>query len=128
MAELIKIIAIALITVLATIIVKQTKPEISLLISIAGSILIIIMTVNTLSSVVSYFYDIFSTTGIDSNLISPLLKIIAIGYIAEFAANICADAGASSLADKILFFAKLIILLVALPIITTVIDMIVGLL
>lgn len=128
MAELIKIIAIALLTVLATIIVKQTKPEISLLISIAGSILIIIMTVNTLSSVVSYFYDIFSTTGIDSNLITPLLKIIAIGYIAEFAANICVDSGASSLADKILFFAKLIILLVALPIITTVIDMIVGLL
>lgn len=128
MAELIKIIAIALLTVIATMIVKQTKPEIAMLITLAGSILIITMTVNTLSSVVSYFYDIFKTTGVDSNLITPLMKIIAIGYIAEFGANICVDAGASSLADKILFVAKLVVLMVALPIVTTVIDMVMELL
>jgi len=128
MSELIKIVAVALVTVFAHILVKQTKPEIAMIISIVGSILIIIMVVNTLGEIVKSFYDIFKSTGVDTTLLIPLFKIIALGYIAEFGANICADVGANSVADKILFAAKLIILLVALPIITTVVDMVVALL
>ena len=128
MSELLKILAIALITVFANMIIKQTKPEIAILISIVGSILIIIMAVDSLSSIISSFYAIFKTTGVDSSLLTPLIKIVAIGYLAEFGANICVDAGASSVADKILFCAKLIILTIALPIVTTVINMVVSLL
>ena len=128
MTEILKILAVALVTVFANMIVKQTKPEIALLISIAGSVFIIIMAVDTLNTVISSFYNIFEKTGVDTSLITPLFKIIAIGYIAEFGANICADAGASSIADKILFVAKLVILLIALPIITSVIDLVVALL
>ena len=128
MSELLKILAVALVTVFASILVKQTRPEIAMIISIAGSILIIVMIVDSLSSVLSSFYGIFQTTGVDTTLLTPLFKIIAIGYITEFGANICLDAGASSVADKVLFVGKLVILLVALPIVTTVIDMVVSLL
>ena len=128
MTELLKILAVALITVFASILVKQTRPEIAMIISIAGSILIILMIVDSLSSVLSSFYGIFQTTGVDTTLLTPLFKIIAIGYITEFGANICMDAGASSVADKVLFAGKLVILLMALPIVTTVIDMVVSLL
>jgi stage III sporulation protein AD len=128
MNELLKILAVALVTVFAHMLVKQTKPEIAILISIVGSVIIIFMAVNILNSVISSFYKIFQSTGVESTLLTPLLKIIAIGYIAEFGANICADAGASSVADKVLFGAKLIILVIAMPIVTTVIDMVVALL
>lgn len=128
MVELLKILAVALVTVFAHMLVKQTKPEIAILISIVGSMLIIIMAVNLLDSVITSFYKIFQSTGVESALLTPLIKIVAIGYIAEFGANICVDAGANSVADKILFAAKLIILVIALPIITTVIDMVVSLL
>ena len=127
MTELLKILAVALVTVFANMIVKQTKPEIAILISIVGSLLILTMAFNSLSSIITSFYDIFKTTGVDTTLLTPLFKIIAVGYIAEFGANICVDAGASSVADKILFCAKLIILTIALPIITTVVDMVVAL-
>ena len=128
MSELLKMLAVALVTVFANMLIKQTKPEIAILISIVGSLLIIIMAVNSLSSVISSFYAIFQKTGVDTTLLTPLFKIIAVGYIAEFGANICVDAGASSVADKILFCAKLIILTISLPIITTVVDMVVALL
>ena len=128
MSELLKILAVALVTVFAHMLIKQTKPEIAILITIVGSIIIIIMAVNTLNSVITSFYKIFKTTGVDSTLLTPLLKIVAIGYIAEFGANICSDAGANSVADKILFSAKLIILVISMPIITTVIDLVVKLL
>lgn len=128
MVELLKILAVAIVTVFAHMLVKQTKPEIAMIISIAGSVLIIVMAVDALNSVISSFYQIFETTGVDTTLLTPLFKIIAIGYITEFGANICLDAGASSVADKVLFAGKLIILLVALPIVMTVIDMVVALL
>lgn len=128
MIEILKIIGVALVTVFASMLVKQTKPEIAMLITIAGSILIIVMAVNTLGGVISSFYKIFQVTGVDSMLLTPLLKIVAIGYIAEFSANICQDAGAGSVADKVLFSAKLIILVIALPIVTSVVDMVVALL
>ncbi|MBE7076795.1 MAG: stage III sporulation protein AD [Clostridiales bacterium] len=128
MSEILKIVAVALVTVFAHMLIKQTKPELALLISIAGSVMIIIMVVGTFKNVFGSFYQIFNKTGVKMELLSPLFKILAIGYIAEFGANICVDAGASSVADKILFSAKLIILVVALPIITSVIDMVVSLL
>ena len=128
MTELLKIVAIALVTVFAHMLVKQTKPEIAILISIVGSILIITMVVSSLKGVLSTFHNIFNSTSVDGTLISPLMKIVAMGYIGEFGANICVDAGASSVADKILFATKIIILIIALPIITNVINLVVGLL
>ena len=128
MTEILKITAVALVTIIAHILVKQNRPEIAIIISIVGSIIIITMTVSALSSVISSFYNIFEKTGINFDLLTPLFKIISIGYIAEFGANICADAGASSIADKLLFSAKIIILIIALPIVNQVIDMVVALL
>ncbi len=124
----VKILAVGLLTTVAYILVKQTRPEIAMIISIAGSVLLITMTVTTLTDVFSSFYDIFTATGIEFELLAPLIKIIAIGYLAEFGSNICQDAGASSVADKILFSAKIIILLISLPIINSVIDAVVNLL
>lgn len=128
MVDLLKIVAIALVTAFAHMLVKQAKPEIAVIIALVGSIIIILMTVDSLKSVISSFYGIFKTTGVDADLLTPLFKIIAIGYVAEFGANVCVDAGASSIADKILFAAKVIILMLSLPIITKVIDMVVALL
>ena len=128
MSELLKIMAIAFVTVLTYIITKQVKPEIAILISIVGGIILIISTINLLGSVVNSFYDIFKKTGIESSILTPLIKVIAIGYIAEFGANICVDAGVSSIADKILFCAKIIILIIVMPMLTTTIDLIMELL
>ena len=60
MVELLKIVAIALVTVFAHMLVKQTKPEIAMIIAIVGSILIISMVVNTLSGLIDVFLNIFN--------------------------------------------------------------------
>ncbi len=128
MAIFLKIIALALITIFAFILTKQTKTEFSLLIVLVAGILIITLTLNSVSSVIVSFKNIFTKTGVNNSLLIPLLKIIGIGYLAEFSANLCIDAGLSSIADKVLFSAKIIILVLSLPIITNVIDLVMGLL
>ena len=125
---IVKIIVIGLVTVFASMIVKQAKPEISILINIAGGILLIILTIDLLSEVFTNFYNIFKSTGINNVLLVPILKIIGVGYLCEFGSNICIDAGSSSIADKILFCGKIVILLLAFPIIKSVLDVVMELL
>ncbi|MBO5102803.1 MAG: stage III sporulation protein AD, partial [Clostridia bacterium] len=54
------------------------------------------------------------------------LKIIGVGYITEFSSNLCADSGNSAVASKILLAGKLVIFVLAIPIITSLIDIIVS--
>ena len=122
--DIIKVVAVGLITLIATIIVKQVKPEIAMLITLAGSIMIIILTLQMLQGVFGSFLNIFNKTGVSSSLFVPILKIIGIGYLCEFGANLCIDGGCNSIADKILFCGKITILIIALPMINSVIDVV----
>ena len=126
--DIVKVVAVGLITVVATIIVKQVKPEIAVLITLAGSLIMLIMAINLLQGIFGNFMGIFNKTGVSSSLFVPIFKIIGIGYLCEFGANLCVDGGCNSIADKILFCGKLAILVIALPIINSVIDVVLELL
>ena len=123
-----KIIAIGLITCLATIIVKPIRSDFSVIIAIVGGLIILFMVIDYLSSVFETFRSITGITGLNSNLYTLLLKIIGVGYLIEFTAGICSDTGNSSLGDKVLLGGKIIILVMALPIITNILQIIMELL
>ncbi len=125
--DIVKVVAVGLITVIASIIVKQVKPEIAVLINIAGSVIIIVMVIQLLQNVFGNFMNIFDKTGVSNSLFVPILKIIGIGYLCEFGANLCVDGGCNSIADKILFCGKISILIIALPVINSVIDVVLEL-
>jgi stage III sporulation protein AD len=55
-----------------------------------------------------------------------ILKIIGIAYIAEFGAQLIRDAGLNSLASKVELAGKLFILMLAIPIVTAVIETILN--
>lgn len=126
--DILKVVAVGLLTVFASIIVKQVKPEIAIIINIVGAIIIIIFALQMMRGVFDNFFGIFDKTGVNNSLFVPILKIIGIGYVCEFGANLCVDGGCSSIADKILFCGKIAILIVALPIINSVIDVVLELL
>lgn len=56
--------------------------------------------------------------------VETILKIIGIAYIVEFASQITKDAGQGAIASKIEMAGKIIILAMAVPIVTTLIEMI----
>ncbi len=109
-------------------VVRQVKPEISVIISITGGILMLLLIANSLTSVFETFNSVIEKSGLTKGLFSTILKIVGVGYIAEFSASLCQDAGANSVADKILLGGKIVILVLALPIVTNIIEIISGLL
>lgn len=128
MDSLYKIISIALITCIACLIVKPVRSDFAIFISIVGGIIIIFYTMSYLSGIFDIFNNIFKVSGINSSLYAIIFKIIGIGYLTEFTASICNDTGNNSLGDKVLLGGKIIILVMALPIVTSILDIVMELL
>lgn len=125
--DLIKIIGVAILICIVSIVTKQIKPEFSLIIIIAGSCLLLWYILQYVGTIVNVFDNIATQTNINTEFLTIILKIVGIGYLIEFAANICIDSGNSSIADKIILIGKLIILTVSMPIISNLLNVIVGL-
>ena len=60
-------------------------------------------------------------TGEDSYA-SILFKIIGIAYVAQFAADLCTDAGESSLASRAVLAGKIFIVFYGMPIVVGLVD------
>lgn len=127
MVEMLKVIGVGLALVVTVTILKQTKPELVPIVLMAGCVILSLFIVNMLEDVFGVFTKILETTHIDSGLFIILLKIVGIGYLAEFGSNICADSGNSSVASKIQLAGKLTIFMLSIPIISKLIDLLVEL-
>lgn len=123
-----KIVSIGLITCLATLIIRPLRSDFAIFVGIAGGMIIIFLIVNYFTGILSTFKEIIGYTGLNSSLYTLLLKIIGIGYLIEFTAGICNETGNSSLGDKVLLGGKLVIMVMAMPIITNILTIIMGLL
>lgn len=128
MDTLYKIISIAIITCVACLILKPVRPDFAILLSIVGGIIIIFYLLSYLTNIFDVFNTIFTTSGINASLYRVIFKIIGIGYLTEFAASICSDTGNGSLGDKVLLGGKIIILVMALPIVTSILDIVMEIL
>lgn len=123
--EIVQIAALGMIAAVLIVIVKSNKPEIAIIISIAAGVLIFFLIISRLATVISLLEDYSKRVNIDSIYITTLLKIIGIAYIAEFGAEVCRDAGETNIASKIELAGKVTIVALAVPIITSLLELIV---
>ena len=122
--DILKIIAIGLVTAICAVILKQIKPEIVIFVVITGSVLILFMIIETVGGVLVDYKSLLDKTGINNGVFTSVLKIIGVGYLVEFAGDICTDAGVPSVSSKILLAGKFLILVMCLPIIKNLIEVI----
>ncbi len=124
--ELIRIIGVALVTALAALFLKSSKPELAFAVTIAGAVIILLFIVDMLAASFQIFSEIAENTGIDSSLVRIIIKIVAIGYLVEFSAGVIEDFGSKSIADKLVLAGKVIIFAVSIPIIQSMLTLIGG--
>ena len=122
--ELVRIIGVGLVTAIAALLLKGTKPELAFAVTIAGAVIVLIFSLDLLAATFGIFAEIGEKTGIDSALIRIIIKIVAIGYLVEFAAWVVEDFGSKSIADKLIFAGKVVIFSVSVPVIRTMVSLI----
>ena len=113
--DFVKISLLALLSVIGIVIVKQLKPDLAMPLTVGVAVVILSMLCDKLFDLVYAFYNFADQANVDSEAISCVIKVVGIGYLAEFTNNICADANCKSIGDKVLLASKVAILFCALP-------------
>jgi len=74
--------------------------------------------------IVQALEDTISSSGIDAKLLVPVLKITGMAYITQFSVDVCKDVGQNAIAGKIETVGKIMMLVVAVPVVTSLIHII----
>lgn len=124
--NILQIAIVSIVAVVGIMVVKPFNKDITLVISIGIGVLILISVCDQLYDVVYAFYDISAQAQVDSKSIECVIKVVGIGYLAEFSNNICIDTGNKNIGEKVLFASRIAILLCVLPILQNLFDVIKG--
>lgn len=127
MEEVIKIIGIALIALIITIIIKQYRPEFAIYISLVAGVIILALVIGNLTNVINLLKDISTRSGINNKFLGILLKMTGIAILTEFTISICKDAGENAIASKVEIGSKVIIISLSVPIISNLLEVILKL-
>lgn len=120
--EITQVVGLALMVTIFLLILRQEKPVMAVLLSIVFSILIFILMMGKMASIISVMKELTRRAGINYFFMTTILKILGVAYLGEFAAVICQDAGEQAVAKKVEFASKIIIAVLALPIMVAILE------
>ncbi|PKM78599.1 MAG: stage III sporulation protein AD [Firmicutes bacterium HGW-Firmicutes-15] len=120
--EITQIVGLALITTIFLLVLRQEKPVMAILLSLVFSIVIFTLMMGKLASIIDVMKELTRRAGLNYFFLATILKIMGVAYLGEFAAVICQDAGEQAVAKKVEFAAKIIIAVMALPIMVAILE------
>lgn len=126
--NIVKIIGIGFIALIIIILLKQYKPEFSLYVSLLAGGLILLISFDKLSGIVSLLNNLANKTSLGGEFLGILLKITGIAILTEFAVSICKDSGESSIANKIDMGGKICMVAISIPVISGLLNTIIDIL
>ncbi|MBS4173427.1 stage III sporulation protein AD [Bacillus sp. FJAT-49736] len=122
-----QIVGISLITTFLALIIKEQKPNFAFLLVLFVGSAIFLFLVDQLREIIHMVQRIATNANVSTLYVETILKIIGVAYIAEFASHISKDAGQGAMAAKVELAGKIIILAMAIPILSVLIETVIHL-
>lgn len=120
---MIKIVVVGMVAAVLAVVVRQHRPDIAIVVSLAGGIVVLSMVINELTGLMDTLLHIADKFSVDSSLIANALKITGVAYIGEFGVQSCKDAGENAIASKVELGTKVLILAMCVPMIVDIITL-----
>src|SRR5690625_2984304 len=120
--DIIQIVTVEIVDISQYIILKDLNESIAFFLMLITAIIIFLAIIQRISIIFEMIESLGEKANIEDVYLQTILKIIGIAYIAELGASITRDAGLGSVAAKIELAGKIFILVLAVPIITAVIE------
>ncbi len=128
-SSIFSLVGLAVLGAVVAIFLKESKlPVFSLLLALTVGAIIFIWLLPKLEEVLRLFQDIAAKANLNTYYLATVFKVIGVAYIAEFGAQLCRDAGQGAIALKVELGAKVGILLLAMPIMASILQSVLGLL
>ncbi|AGC67556.1 stage III sporulation protein AD [Thermoclostridium stercorarium subsp. stercorarium DSM 8532] len=126
--ELIKIGVLGITSAILILVIRNQRPEIGIQISLVFGAMVMIFLASRIKAVLDLIEIYVERANIGGIYITTLFKVIGMAYITEFAAESCRDASQNAIASKIELAGRILIIITAMPVITSVMSIIIGLL
>jgi stage III sporulation protein AD len=126
--DIIQVVGIGLIATILALILKEQKPMFAFLLATVTGVIIFLVVIGKISEVIRVLEKMAAQANLNMIYLDTILKIIGIAYIAEIGAQVTRDAGQGAIASKIELAGKVLIMVMAIPILSLIVETIVRLL
>ncbi len=126
--DLIRIGIMGILASILIVIIKAHRPEMGIQISLVFGAIVMIFLAGKIKGILDLINLYISKVNINGVYITSLIKIIGMAYITEFAAESCRDADQNAIAVKVELAGKILIMITAVPIVTSVMSVILDML
>lgn len=123
MAEILKICAIAMVGLVLIALIKTYRPEFTIPVIICVSIMILWSAADSIRYAFIYMQTLYGQLSYGKEYFPVIIKVLAIAYVTEFTASLCEDAGQKSLGTKVELAGKIAIFFVAIPVFTSLLNL-----
>ncbi|ARC85237.1 stage III sporulation protein AD [Clostridium argentinense CDC 2741] len=114
--EILQIVGFAFCALFITQTIKGKRDDIALFVSLVAGIIIFLFMISKLTVVINFLQTLANKANIDVIYLDTVFKILGIAYLSSFCSEVCKDAGENSIASKVEFAGKILILTLAMPI------------
>lgn len=123
----IKAAAAAIILSVCILLVNKSNKELGITVALAASAIMLFPAMKMLGSIIELFNNAIELTGLTPALFMPILKCTGIAIVVRLSTGLCKDAGQGSIASALELIGTAAALYTALPVITSLMDTINGL-
>ena len=109
-------IGVCLLTCILIIITGKQNKDISLLLSIAGTVAVSAITVSFLRPVIDFINQLSQVASLNAEHLNVLMKATGVGIVTELAATVCVDSGNSSLGNVLRILGSAVIIWLSVPV------------
>ncbi|MEW5865924.1 MAG: stage III sporulation protein AD [Bacillota bacterium] len=123
--DIARVLAVCVVATVLIVMLRSQRPEIAIWLSIITAVIVFASMLGHISFLVRALTDLASRTKAGNIYFVTVLKVIGVAYLASFGAEVCRDAGEGAIATKLEFAGKVIILVMALPVLVAVLETII---
>lgn len=123
---MLKIAVTAIVGVFLLLLVKQYRPEYTLLIRLSVTGIIVFSALKIIGDMLPEIETMLEGAGIESAYLRLLTKVLGVSVVTQLAADTCRDSGEGTIAAKVELAGKIIVLSMCLPLAKTLLQLSTG--
>jgi stage III sporulation protein AD len=124
--EMMQIVGFGVACSLLALTLRQSRPEMAAMVSLAAGLCLFAAVVGRLSEVVDALSNLAERASLQDSVLPLLLRIIGIATLCELGAQLCRDVGEGGIAAKVELGGKLLVLVLAMPVAMALVELVLG--
>jgi stage III sporulation protein AD len=107
-----------------SLVIKKNSPEMALMLTISMALIALVLAFDTIREITAFIRSLADAAKISPAVLTVVIKTVGISIVTKLSADVCRDAGQSSVASGIELAGAFAALYISLPLFKTVMSMI----